>query len=342
MSTIKGVYYTDVHLQDKNPASRKGNFLEEVMTKLEYIGSYANKKKCDFSACGGDLFNIKTPSKNSYSMVNGVIDMYSNWRMVNLLLEGNHDIMNDRSDTIDSQPIGALFRSGHVIHLRNELIEKKNLKVRIQGYDFIEEPDFDQIKLKEEDKVDVNILVLHAYAGPVEADLFGTKIHGYPEISQTGHDIYLFGHYHKNQGIHTLDINGKTQHFVNLGSVTRGDYGDYNLERIPQFCYLEISKKNKDSEVEITLTPEDLPCKDGKDVFDVEQKEREKFQEQEAQKFVEKLQMASIANDLDSEEVDTEDKELEEEIQSLDLTKDVMKEVRRFLNEASEAIGGVH
>ena len=347
MATIKGVHYTDVHLQDNNPASRRGSYLEDILAKLHHIGNFAKKKKCDFTSCGGDLFNIKTPNRNSFSMVNRVIDMYSSWNMLNLLVEGNHDIRNDQVETIDDQPIGSLFRSGAIKHLRNELIKKKGIEVRIQGYDFEEEPDFSKLVLKEEDRADVNILVLHVYAGPKEADLFGTKIHGYAEISQTGHDVYMFGHYHKNQGIVELPRDsGNPQYFVNLGSVSRGDYGDMNLKRTPQFCYLELTKKTKDSPVEIILEAVDIPCRKGEEVFDVEQKTREKEHLEEANKFVESLKLASITEDLDesdtlaAEDGSSGNKELSAALKGLEVESGVMKEVQRFIKEASESLGG--
>lgn len=337
MSTIRGTFYTDVHLQDKNPASRKGSYLDDIMAKLEYIGEFSMENKADFIICGGDLFNHKVPNRNSYSMVNRVIDLFARWKgPLNLITEGNHDITNDRVDSLDDQPLGNVLRSGTISHLRKSVVDKRGLVVNIQGYDFTEKPDFKSLTLREEDRADVNILVLHAYAGPEESDLFGTKIFGYPEISETGHDIYLFGHYHKYQGISKLESGGRTQYFVNLGSVSRGDYGDTNLKRVPKFCYLEISKKSAQSPASIVLKEIDIPCRPGDDVFDVEQKVRENEQLEEAKKFVEELQISSLTED---EEEGADTKHIEKALESLEISKDVMDCVQGYLKDAAEQIG---
>jgi len=332
METIKFVHYTDVHIQDTNPKSRVGNYLQDILDKMSHIAEIARDNDVDFTICGGDLFNKKTPGHNSHKMVNSVIKVLGDTEVDNYIITGNHDIRYDREDTLDEQPLGVLLNSGVMHSMRDEVFKKGSLKVSYKAYDFEEEPDFSKMVVEERSSADVHILGLHIYATPKGGDMFGTKLHSYEEISNTGHDIYTFGHYHKDQGIDTLTDRGYEQKYVNVGSVSRGDYGDENVNRKPKCCLVTISK-DIDGKLSIDCEEIEIRCKDSKKVFDLEEKKRVTEQEEVAAEFAAELEKAS-------KEEDGGERSINESIENLNIDKEVRQRTKEYLDAAHDLKAG--
>jgi len=331
METIKFIHYTDVHVQENNPQSRKGSYLDDILAKLHKIGAYAKKYEADFTVCGGDLFNIKRPDHNTHRMVYRVIGALNSMGENNFIVPGNHDIRFDREATLSEQPLGVLIESGVLRLLRDETWRKAGLSVNYRAYPFEEEPDFSTMVLDKKE-CDVNILGLHIYATPKGGDMFGTKLHSYEEVSNTGHDIYTFGHYHKDQGVQELEHRGFKQTFVNVGSVSRGDYGDENVNRVPKCCLVTISKDD-DGNITQEFKELELEAKPAEDVFDLDKKERKVKQEEEASKFAAELEKAA-------KEKDGGDASIDGELQSLDINEAVKTRTKEYLARAHELSKG--
>jgi len=126
---FKAITFTDIHLADKNPASRIDNYMESILNKLEQAKDICTIKNVDVALCGGDIFHIKTPTKNSHYLVSRTIDVFKSFPCPVYSVYGNHDLRQDNISTLPRQPYYTLVKSGALNYLHDELFD--NGKVRI-------------------------------------------------------------------------------------------------------------------------------------------------------------------------------------------------------------------
>jgi DNA repair exonuclease SbcCD nuclease subunit len=334
MPTLKFLHYTDVHIQENNPPSRLGDYKSDVFGKMRQIMALARTHKVDFTVCGGDLFNAKKPAATKHSTVTSIAGILNKVDVPHYLVPGNHDLTGDSMDTIPDQPIGVLLETGVMKQITNQVVTKKDLKVQMFSFPFDEEPDLSEYASNPEEGVDVSILGIHVYASPRGGTLYGkTKVFSYPELSKTKHDVYLLGHYHADNGAITDDFGeAKPQTFVNVGSVTRGDYGDENLARVPKVCLVTITK-NSEGVVTVTTEEIELKVRSNAETFDLERKSKLKEQKQQTEEFVTQLLETSEAVDV-KETISEQLAVLATEKEIFDLTMD-------FITRAHEELGKV-
>ena len=333
--SIKILHFTDVHLLDHNPPSRLGSYRQDIMDKLRRIGDIGRDAKVDAYTCGGDWFHEKPPAKTSHSMVFELMSILKSYGAQCYTILGNHDIRFDRSNTYPEQPIGPLLNSGAVMFQNGTILHSSPIKptVMLHGFDFSEQPDLDAISLKSEDRgqADFHVLSLHVYSSMVGGTLWGkTKCFSYKELLGLGYDVVLLGHYHADQGLEVLTReDGSTCLFVNVGSLSRGDYGDENLTRIPKCCVVSFSKREG-------VTAEEIPvgAKPASEVFDLAEKAEIKEKEKQASEFVEKLKSSEVVTSSGEDPVSA--------LSSLNIDDDaVVAKTREFLTRAIQATRGV-
>ena len=289
MKTVfKIMHYNDVHLQDNNPPSRLGSYKADILAKLAYIFKVSKEHKVDCTVCGGDLFNPKKPGSITHALVREVAEVLVGTGVTNFIVPGNHDMQYDSMDTLDEQPLGVLMETGVLRQMDTQVLSKGDLSVKFWSHAFDETPDLGAMKLTSREDVDVHVLGIHVYASSKGGKLHTTKVYSYAEIGSTDHDLYLFGHYHADNGVVR---NKDGQVFVNVGSVSRGDYGDENLNRQPNCCLITITKDNNKITVETLVIP--IECKASTEVFDLEKKEKLAKQKVDTEAFVQELQLAS-------------------------------------------------
>jgi len=81
----------------------------------------------------------------------------------------------------------------------------------------------------------------------------------YADLANLDPDVWMFGHWHKNQGI--VEI-AKGKFVVNIGSLSRGALTQDEMDRVPAVAVLNITKKD----VHIRQVP--LKIAPSKEVFD--------------------------------------------------------------------------
>jgi len=168
------------------------------------------------------------------------------------------------------------------------------------------------------------VCVLHLYATPDGGMLFKQKLFSYEDIAKLNDDIFVLGHYHINQGTQIIESNGKPQHFINVGALSRGSLAEDNITRIPKISIVTIEKTDK---VNIKVQAATLKVRPADEVFDIEKKEEEKKKLKEAEEFVDKLrEETSIIAEGDDR--------VEKEIDKLGLDKEILNKVSHFLAEA--------
>jgi len=323
VGNLKFITFTDVHISSVNPSSRKGDYERDILDKLEQIKAIGVKVGADFFICAGDLFNLKAPMRNPHALNARLINLFKSFPAPIYTTEGNHDLRQDSYETFDEQPLNVIYSSDALIQARDIRRTINDITFRVRSIPFQEEPDLSLIEHAGDD-VDLSIFILHLYASLEGGMLFKTKLFSYYDISKLMDDIFVLGHYHADQGIETINDNGKPQHFVNVGSISRGALSEEDVKRQPKVAIVTVSKEEGKISVESMVVR--LKVKAPDEAFDLVVHEREKNEQKEAQEFVSKLQTDMI-------DVPREDR-IAEEVNMLNLDKKVLDKVNYFLNEA--------
>jgi DNA repair exonuclease SbcCD nuclease subunit len=311
----------DVHISDVNPRSRIDDFKASIFEKLNQIKSAAKKLKADAVLFTGDLYNIKSPAKNSHELNRELIEFFKSLNCPVYSIPGNHDLTSNDLDTLHLQPLSVLYASGSLKNLKYETIKKNNLIVSMIGVPYTENLDLKTIQIPPRNGTQVQLCLMHIYASPKGGKLFKEKLYGYEELSVLGPDIFVLGHYHVNQ--HIQSINGK--HFINLGSISRGTIAEENIYHKPSMGLIKITLEN--SLVEISTVEIPLKIKPAEEVFDLKKKEEEQKETIEIQKFVDKL----ISETADQ----SKRQNVENLIENLSLSKIIKETVISLINEAT-------
>lgn len=299
---MKFIARTDVHITDKKPASWKGDYYGEILDSLKQVRQLAVDHGATAVLDGGDFFHFKSPMKNPHGLVREVIDHHRGYPCPVFTVEGNHDQSNQSLTTIPSQPLGVVLAAGAFQLLREEVFMADGLQVRVVGLPYIPDRSRESIQVRKKPGDTHLILVVHALAGEnppssVE-DFFGEPVFKYDEFAQVidGPDLVFLGHWHKDQGVVTLDTPSGQCTFVNTGSLSRGALIRENLERIPKAAVIEVTH----SGVVVTQIP--LSVAPAVDVFDIDRKEQRDQERDNIEAFVQKLRI-----DLTSESTDLVD-----------------------------------
>lgn len=300
---FKAITFTDIHLADQGPSSRKDNYLESILNKLEQARDICLERGADLALCGGDVFHIKTPSKNSHYLVSQAIAVFKSFPCPVYSIYGNHDIRQDNAATLPKQPFYTLIKAGALRYLSDEFF--LDGKVRIFGMEYCDFP-AEQAFNRENRGEKIQICVAHVNASSKFKDLFGEKVYQYEDLAKTSPDVFVFGHYHPDQGIEIW--NGK--HFINVGSLARGSLKKDELSRIPSLGYIEI-----DDEFRIRTEQIRLNVLSADQIFDLEKKTKEEKEHEEIEKFITEMK-GSISLG--------QNENIEEKIKSLNFEKSIL------------------
>jgi DNA repair exonuclease SbcCD nuclease subunit len=319
--SMKLLFRTDVHVSDTSPASWKGDYPSEVWDCLEQIGRLAKHHKCKAVLDGGDYFHVKSATRNSHAMVRKTALIHQEYPCDTYSIEGNHDIVGNNLDTLERQPLGVLFATGVFHEMRDITLEEEGVKVRVVGLPYDPERSLDSFHIQKGDE-DWLVIVAHCLAtenpAPGLDEFFREGVFRYSDlIVPGGADVFCFGHWHKDQGVRT--IQGK--HFVNLGSVSRGSLRQENLNRTPKVALLEFSKEAEVTPIELNVAPPE-------DVYDLERKSREQREDQVIEQYVATLK-AQIQMDTSTS--------VESVVEGLNFESSVKKLALEYLERARNA-----
>lgn len=292
---IQLVWRTDVHLSDKAPSSRTDNWADTVFDKLDQVRRVAKKVGAAAILDGGDFFHIKSPGRNSHSLVHRTAEHHASYPCPVYCTPGNHDSIYGDYSFLPQQPLGVLYASGVFRRLYDEheaVFEKDGVKVRVVGVPYHGTSyDMERFHSLEKGDEDFLVCVAHVLASRKGGSMFeGEDIVKYADLADTAPDMFLFGHWHKDQGI--TNIGDKT--FVNLGSLTRGALSQDEMQRRPACALLSFKPGSmKAKAVRLRVRPPE-------EVFDVEGRERQVQRQVEMDSFV-----SAIRDSLQSEEGET-------------------------------------
>ena len=311
---FKILTFTDIHLADRNPAARIDNYRDAILGKLEQACEIAKELKIDLVLCAGDVFHLKAPSKNSHYLVSKTISILKSFPCPVYGIYGNHDISQDNLATLPKQPFYTLLKSGGMLYLEDAYFDNGN--IRVFGMDYISDPDYPDFNKKITTEK-VQVCVAHVNASSQFDDLFGERVYKYQELAETSPDVFVFGHYHPDQGIELHN----NKHFINVGSLSRGSLKKDELSRIPNLGYIEVSDDYKvtTKKIPLRVTPADK-------IFDLDQKNKEEIEQKEIEIFISEMK--------DKVSVD-ESEDIESAVKNLNFEKNIISKALEYLEEAN-------
>jgi DNA repair exonuclease SbcCD nuclease subunit len=285
--SINLVWRTDVHLSDRAPSSRTDDWADAVFDKLGQVRDLAREVNAAAIIDGGDFFHNKSPGRNSHALVNRTAEHHSTYPCPVYCTPGNHDAVYGDYSFLPQQPLGVLFSTGVFKRLYDEheaVFTQDGITVRVVGIPYHGTTyDMERFTSIQKGDEDILVCVAHVLASHKGGTMFeGEDIVKYADLVDTAPDVYLFGHWHKDQGV--KEIGGKQ--FVNIGSLTRGSLSQDNMDRIPSAAVLRCTEQG----VEIEVKP--LNVRPAEEVFDVEGRARQVKRQVEMDSFVEAIREA--------------------------------------------------
>lgn len=319
----------DFHFCDNPPASRTDDYTESLFNKLDQIYNLCVKTKASHLLMPGDLFHVKTASKNSHRLTQRLIKVFKKFQENDcqvISIPGNHDLSFSSMDSLEKQPLGVLVSSGVISLLSREVTSwsrrqihciTEELTIRFVGTAFgeLKESSLENVQF-EKGEEDWLICMAHVFAGPLRVNFFGNMTLGYRDMLDFGPDVFIFGHMHKDQGIQV--INGK--HFINVGAIARGSIAEDDVKRSPKIAVLQISKEG------IKATPVILKVKPAAEVFDLKAKEHEDQRFQQIKEFV----------DMISQESESEVEDIPKRLAALSFEDEVKERALDYLEQAGD------
>jgi DNA repair exonuclease SbcCD nuclease subunit len=221
------ILISDLHLADKSPANCTDSYTEDLLDLLDQTVQLAKDNNA-VAVWAGDVFHIKQPSRNSHKLVQDTIDVVNAYPNGLYIVPGNHDLTFDRMDSLDSQPLGTLFKSG-----------AKLLEGWSDDYDFLYGVPW--LQRFRQDTVDEAFLSWRACYTD-RPMLAVTHAPLYPPGKELPYEFYpsedwansmgnvgscFYGHVHAPHGVwKSAEVS-----FCNNGALSRGSLDEYNINR---------------------------------------------------------------------------------------------------------------
>lgn len=226
----------DIHLSDKSPVSRVEGYLDDVLAKLSYVAKLSKALKVDATVWAGDIFHHKQPSRTSHGTVLKAIQAAKEFDNL-WVVTGNHDITNDRLDSLEKQPLGVLYESGAAQELDGWHPSLPLFGVPWQQrwlHDGVPEQAFGEWRNAKQmitrAYTQNALAVTHApiYPYSMQGDVKFELVDNAELAKAMDNRGYLYyGHIHDPHGFYVID--GVT--FGNVGAISRGSIHEYNLTR---------------------------------------------------------------------------------------------------------------
>jgi predicted phosphodiesterase len=279
----------DIHLSDTPPSSCTPSYQDDIFSILWETSTIAARMGVRGVIWAGDIFHHKTPGRTSHRTVSRLIRLAQSYPCPVHVVPGNHDMSNDRIESIDeTQPLGVLLASGAVQLLAGWMLptdtdldetDHSGWLPPVYGVPWLQRFDDDTVgdaladyRGEEDNYTDHCLVVAHAPLYPPGQEL---KFEHYPTpawadaMGNTG-SVY-YGHVHEAHLTYTTG--GIT--FCNPGAISRGSLHEHNLSRkvsvavwdseTGEFEIVEVPHKPAD---EVFLLEAAAQAKDGKLNFD--------------------------------------------------------------------------
>lgn len=206
----------DLHLKAQAPVSRLDNYPIAILNKLKYLANIADTYKVSTFILLGDVFDSPVTSLPYLAEVINVFKYIKDKNIDVYTIVGNHDIKNNRLDSLQYTALGILISTGYVKLAPKELYINDTL---FKCYHYT-----DKLEPKSSDKYEVCVAHLY-FEYNLADDSLSTN-----DIVLLNYDAMILGHYHVPCDTET--INGTL--LYRPGSLARCTSEPYNKIRIPR------------------------------------------------------------------------------------------------------------
>ena len=336
---MKFVLCNDIHLSHRGPQSRLDDWQETIFGKLEQVAKVAVKVKARAVCIAGDVFHQK--SRIAYGTVLRLMRWAFELRRQGievLFIPGNHDLVHERVDSLDSQPLGLLKWSGaftdvsfapHLLLSRPEEDETPPIAVVGVPYPDAMQPDlepfrraavatFHAMESMPWKTTGGSILMAHCFATPEGGTSFGHHVHRYSDLLDLPFDVFHFGHDHSDHGVAQAETG---QFFVNLGALSRGTLAQDDLTRDVKIAVVEFGETITVKQIKLKVAPVT-------EIFDLALK---------AQKDRERTQVEAFVGQLSTDLALAGPVSFSERLGTLNLSDTVRARVQQYLDAAETA-----
>lgn len=230
----------DIHIADRPPSLRTETYADDILAKVEYIVAYAKKIGADAILLLGDVFHLKSPVRTSHGLVKRLANALTAAGIPVIIVPGNHDVSNDRMESLARQPLGMLAEVEGI-----ELLMGPHETFPIYGIPYLNDwhgllPHYmnKYTKWADEKRVEDEgfwpLLITHAPIFPVGEDppyeYVGSD--DWVELQQNGDCAY--GHIHDPHGVYRPSDSWNVT-MCNYGAISRGSLHEATLKREPAF-----------------------------------------------------------------------------------------------------------
>jgi DNA repair exonuclease SbcCD nuclease subunit len=109
---VKALIIADAHLADRPPSIRTETYADDLFAKLVFTVDVAREQRVDAVVYAGDVFHVKAPTRTSHALVQRMARLIKDYGTEVFIVPGNHDMTNDRLESLSKQPLGVLFEAG--------------------------------------------------------------------------------------------------------------------------------------------------------------------------------------------------------------------------------------
>ena len=206
----------DLHLKCNSPVSRCDNYPITILNKLEYLANIASSYNCKTFILLGDVFDSPVTSLPYLATVINTFKKISDQGITVYTIAGNHDLKNNRMDSLPSTALGILI-STNFIKLAPRDIVIDNTVFKCYNYP-------EDIDVKTSDNYEV--CIAHRYYEFMDAhDSLNES-----DVINLNYDSMVLGHYHAPCDTKVI---GNTNLYI-PGSLSRNTSETYNKLRIPR------------------------------------------------------------------------------------------------------------
>ena len=231
----------DTHLKCSSPVSRKDEYPIAVLNKLLYLANVAPTYKCDTIIILGDVFDSPNTSLPYLATVINTFKKICESGIKVYTIVGNHDIKNNRMDSLPTTALGILLSTDYLKLAPKELSIDDTV---FRCYNYPE-----NLECKQSN--DYEICIAHRYYEfGLDSDSLTKE-----DVSNLGYDAMVLGHYHVP--CETEIVNGTV--LYRPGSLSRSTSEPYNKTRIPRALLIN-TVNHKSMYI-------DVPCGSAEEVF---------------------------------------------------------------------------
>lgn len=260
MSSI--IFVGDLHLKGSSPISRVDDYPTVILNKLESLINTAKSFNCDKIMLLGDVFDSHITTLPYLAKVINTFRKISDAGIDVYTIVGNHDIKNNRMDSLDSSALGILISTGYL------KLAPRNLTIDDTSFNCFHYPE----ELTNNNESRYSVCVAHRY---YEFGLSWDSLTS-EDLKSLNYDAMILGHYHVP--CDTLSIEDTL--LYRPGSLSRSTSEPYNKLRTPRVLVFNCLNHK--------TVYVDIPCERADKIFTnvVEQNNQVCFSMKDLVKFI--------------------------------------------------------